>query len=376
MIQIMSKTHYLLFMLLTMSMTYSACSSDEECCDPEIIESPSFDREAMLKDWADDIVIPSFENYSEALGVLKSANETFISAPTIANLESLRSRYIEAYASWQSVSLFDIGKAESIALRNFSNIYPTSIDKITSNITAGGYNLELPSNFVAQGFPALDYLMYGMADDDEEIVEIYNDAKYATYLTEVINRLDALANEVLADWKGSYREDFIANQASSATGSIDKLVNDAIFYYEKFLRAGKIGIPAGVFSGNTISDAVEAPYSGIYSKQLFDEGLNSFQDFFNGKSLSRSDIKSLRHYLDAVDAQKDGVMLSQLINNQIDKARTKSNELDDNLKQQVVGDNAKMLETYDELQKVVVLLKVDMLQALNIKVDFVDADGD
>ena len=35
-----------------------------------------------------------------------------------------------------------------------------------------------------------------------------------------------------------------------------------------------------------------------------------------------------------------------------------------------------MLETYDELQKAVVLLKVDMLQVLNIKVDFVDADGD
>jgi hypothetical protein len=35
-----------------------------------------------------------------------------------------------------------------------------------------------------------------------------------------------------------------------------------------------------------------------------------------------------------------------------------------------------MLQTYDELQKNVILLKVDMLQALNINVDYVDADGD
>ena len=35
-----------------------------------------------------------------------------------------------------------------------------------------------------------------------------------------------------------------------------------------------------------------------------------------------------------------------------------------------------MLAAYDELQANVVLLKVDMFQALNIKVDFVDADGD
>lgn len=35
-----------------------------------------------------------------------------------------------------------------------------------------------------------------------------------------------------------------------------------------------------------------------------------------------------------------------------------------------------MLQTYDELQKNVILMKVDMLQALNINVDYVDADGD
>ena len=35
-----------------------------------------------------------------------------------------------------------------------------------------------------------------------------------------------------------------------------------------------------------------------------------------------------------------------------------------------------MLQTYDELQKNVVNMKVDMLQALNIRVDYVDADGD
>ena len=44
--------------------------------------------------------------------------------------------------------------------------------------------------------------------------------------------------------------------------------------------------------------------------------------------------------------------------------------------QQVNTDNTQMTLTYDELQKVVILLKVDMLQAMNINVDYVDADGD
>ena len=40
------------------------------------------------------------------------------------------------------------------------------------------------------------------------------------------------------------------------------------------------------------------------------------------------------------------------------------------------NDNSQMLKTYDELQKAVVLLKVDMLQAFSVNVDYVDGDGD
>ena len=35
-----------------------------------------------------------------------------------------------------------------------------------------------------------------------------------------------------------------------------------------------------------------------------------------------------------------------------------------------------MLETFYELQKNVVYMKVDLFQALNVKIDYVDADGD
>jgi hypothetical protein len=43
---------------------------------------------------------------------------------------------------------------------------------------------------------------------------------------------------------------------------------------------------------------------------------------------------------------------------------------------QVVENNLSMLSTYDVIQANVVLLKVDMLQKLNINVDYADADGD
>ena len=53
-----------------------------------------------------------------------------------------------------------------------------------------------------------------------------------------------------------------------------------------------------------------------------------------------------------------------------------SNGLDDDFYTQVEEDNGKMLATYDALQAVTVLMKTDMLSALNVSVDYVDADGD
>ena len=57
-------------------------------------------------------------------------------------------------------------------------------------------------------------------------------------------------------------------------------------------------------------------------------------------------------------------------------ANQKLSELDESFINQINNDNTKFLQVFDAIQEVVVLLKVDMLQLLNINVDYVDADGD
>ena len=62
--------------------------------------------------------------------------------------------------------------------------------------------------------------------------------------------------------------------------------------------------------------------------------------------------------------------------NQFANARTKIQGLNPNFYQQVQDDNTKMTEAYDALQAAVVLLKVDMVSAFSVSIDYVDADGD
>jgi superfamily I DNA and/or RNA helicase len=68
--------------------------------------------------------------------------------------------------------------------------------------------------------------------------------------------------------------------------------------------------------------------------------------------------------------------LSARINNQLQAGKNKINELNKNFKIQIKENNHEMLLTYDAIQSTVILLKVDMLQKLNVSVDYADADGD
>ena len=68
--------------------------------------------------------------------------------------------------------------------------------------------------------------------------------------------------------------------------------------------------------------------------------------------------------------------LSDKINNQLDSIDSKLNSLNPDFTQQIIQDNLAMLYAFDVIQANVVLLKVDMLQKLNINVDYADADGD
>ena len=181
----------------------------------------------------------------------------------------------------------------------------------------------------------------------------------------------------LNDWNNSYRDTFVNNTSSSASGAVDKLANDYVFYYEKALRAGKVGIPAGVFSNDPLPEKVEAFYKEDVSKILVLEALQATQNFFEGKKFGgTAKGESFKTYLAYLNTIKNGENLGNLIIAQFETAKSKLEGLNADFTLQIENDNTKMLTAYNELQRNVILMKVDMLQALDINVDYVDADGD
>ena len=360
--------------------TSSSASSSTTSSETTSTTPAEFDRGAMLAFWADKIIIPSLESFNESLFQLLEATNSFIDNPDQEKLSQLRDKWLTAYKAWQFVEMFDIGKAEEIYFKNRLNLYPVNKGRVDSNIENSSYDLDKPENFTSQGFAAIDYLLFGVGEDDESIIAKYlvSDSPHSKYLKDVVSKAVELTNIVKVDWEEGYRNTFVELTDNTATSSINKLTNDFIFYYEKGFRAHKIGIPAGVFSGSPLPDRVEAYYGRVYSRALAIEAANAVDNFFNGRSFSENeDIGlSLKSYLDFIEGDSVSSKLSDEIDAQIAASIESISSLKENFVDQVNENNIEMLRTYDVIQKGVVMLKVDMLQKLNISVDYVDADGD
>lgn len=349
-----------------------ACSKSDDD-NGNNIGNDNYNRVAMQTNLADNIIIPALQDLNTDIEVLVSAKNTFVTTQNQANLETLRDAWLNAYKTWQSVEMFNIGKAEELLYSFQMNVYPTSVEDIESNILNGDYDLTNVNNNDAVGFPALDYLLYGVADEDAEILNVYSNNNYINYLSDIVDQMKMLTQTVLTDWTSNYRTVFINSTENTVSSSVNKFVNDFIYYYEKGLRANKIGIPAGVFSPSPLPNKIETLYNEEASKELAMIALQSAQDVFNGKAYnSNTTNDSFNDYLIALNRND----LATLINARFDAAKEKMQILNTSLKTQVNMDNSKMTEAYDALQLIVVSLKVDMLQAFNMSVDYVDADGD
>jgi predicted lipoprotein len=329
-------------------------------------------KSQMLTNWADNFIVPNYQNLSDKLTVLETSVTAFNAAPNLESLETVRTSWLEAYKSWQHVEMFNIGPAEQSFYHLKMNVYPTSTQNIESLIVSGDFsNLDNAPYYSAQGFPAMDYLLFGLNSDDASIVNLYNsNPNYSNYLSEIMDRMVFNNNFVLNEWT-NYRADFIVSVENTATSSANKMTNDFIYYYEKGFRANKFGIPVGIFSGGNIyPEKVEAYHNQNVSKLLALEAIDAIKKFFNGNG-----NPSLKHFLDNF-ATQDMFNLSSDINAQLDLGESSIENLDSNFVNQLNNEFLEMALTYDIIQAGTVLLKTDMLSVLQIATDYVDADGD
>jgi len=358
-------------------------------CKPGKHEAPQIgndsDRSPMLVNIVDNIILPAYANFDLKLSDMILKSDAFRNSPSVTSLTAYRAAWADTYIEWQKVALFDFGPATDNTINSFLNVFPTNVNTIKVNISAGNASLETFSSYPAQGFPALDYLINGIAATDEDIVAMYNtdaDAdKRKAYLLQLTNQMRRKFDIVNNTWKGSYRNTFVASTGMGLYSSTSIMVNGITYYYERYLRSGKFGIPSGAMVGGTpIQTAVEAYYKKDIGKTLAETAHTAFVNCFNGKDIQTGMAgPSLFSYLNALDAKDKttNVLISTEINTQLNIVKDKLALLSsEDLSNEVSTQNPNMVDVYTQMQVITRMLKVDMCSAMSVTITYTDNDGD
>lgn len=359
--------------------SFLSCKKDE---DKEPEPESDFDRKVMLENIGNAIILPSYYTLSVKVTQLDSQITVFSTTPDITNLENVQNAFKEAYLAWQHVSVFEFGPAEQALLRTNTNTFPTDTTQVTTNVNSGSYNLSAVSNIDAKGFPALDYLLFGIGADNAAILEKYitagNAANRKNYLHDVANEIKVNVNTVYTGWTaagGNYISTFVSAMGADVGSSCGYLVNQLNYDFES-LKNYKIGIPLGKKTlGTPLPEKTEAHYSGI-SVQLAVEQLKAIENIYLGRSQQGVDGTGLDDYLVHLKSQYNSGMLSDAIKAQLTMGITKLEAVPDPLSETILSNAMVVDAAYMELQKQVVLFKTDMPSALGVLITYQDNDGD
>ncbi|MCC6601384.1 MAG: imelysin family protein [Crocinitomicaceae bacterium] len=342
----------------------------------------SFDKAALLANTGENIILPAYERFRNSVDTLSQLQQNFISAPTEISLLELRTGFINSYKAYQWISTFEFGPADTEVARAHFNTFPCDTSEINTKIAAGNFNFSTIADLDTQGFPALDFLLYGKNGNISEIIGKFtidaNAGNRKLYLNAVVEDVWQRASAIYNAWNpsgGNYLQTFRSSTGNDVGSSLGLLVNQLNFDFE-ILKNARIGIPLGKKSmGVPLPDKCEA----LYSKQsllLAQEHLKSVENIFLGRDKNGNNGIGFDDYLENIDAQYSSGSLSTAIKYRFETAKTKLAAITGTLDDAVINNPGPVDQAYAELQQLVVLLKVDMPSAMGVLITYQDNDGD
>lgn len=345
-------------------------------------DGTTLDQTAFLTNIGENLILKGYEELEGKAAALAQSADNFAEDANADNLNDLRTKWIDAYYSWQKVAFYNFGPAETNGILTI-NYYPADVDQITENISSGTYNLATAANISSKGFPALDYLLFGIEESDEDIVAYFASTENArTYMVDLAQNIYSLAEEVFNNWSpggSNYLATFVANKGTNSGSGLSQLVNAWSQYIEVHVRNAKIGIP----NGNSVAtsqkfdplpDRTEAYYSKIYTKELLETTNTALKDFYLGKRGDGTDGVGIHDMLIELNAQ-NGTLANDYRDLFID-VESQLDAIDGTWIDALTDNGAEVTEIFNNYKAIVALLKVDIVSALSISITYADNDGD
>ncbi|TAE49756.1 MAG: hypothetical protein EAZ89_13645, partial [Bacteroidetes bacterium] len=221
----------LLLSTLLICLVASACKGPAGPVDPV----DSFDRKAMLRNYATALIRPAIGQMKAKTDSLYLRAAAFGAAPTEANLLRVQEAWKEAALTFQAANAYNFGPGEGTYATLVQNIstFPIDAAQTEAYIAAGDYSL---ANFRrdTRGLMGMDYLLFDLSGEAAPVLARYQGEagqKRSSYLLALAADVQVHVNQVHKDWE-TYEADFITHDGTDAGSSASELYNHFVQSHE------------------------------------------------------------------------------------------------------------------------------------------------
>lgn len=261
-------------------------------------------QKAVVNDFANNVVIPTYQNLVTKSGELSKAVDAFVANPTDETLKVAQNAWKETRVPWESSEAFAFGPAESLGYDGDLDDWPVNETDVKAVLQS---KAELNPESVKQlqttqkGFHTIEYMLFGLNSDRKAADLSQRDLKFLQVLTQAF---DKTAQDLTKSWvegvNGNPPYTKILTTAGESSNSSYPTVNAAL---EEIVQ-GMIGCLDEV-ANEKIGEPLKTK-ENIGFESRFSQ--NSLDDF-------KSNIRSVENaYLGKVgDANSSGESLSSWV---------------------------------------------------------------
>ncbi len=333
-------------------------------------------RTAQLENiYENEIHILSIKFVTEATS-LKQKISTLKQTPSVVNLTNTQNSWKNVMRVWKQLELYNLGTIEDSFIHFEINRWKTNTNLINSYINGSDIINE---GFIdskgssAKGLSALEYLLFS-SDDNDTILNTFtvntNSQRRLEYLAALIDDLENKATQLKTLWINN-KATFLNSLENGISGSQNQLTNAMVSLLEEIIIS-KLGKPLGEQNGGTvIIDLLEA-HRSMFSLEIIHEHLIALEKCYTGNFKQNSIKWGYDNYLELIGQTS----LNERINKAFANCKLKIDIIKNPLREELVHNKQQVSDLRASITNLLILIKVDLANAIGSTITISDNDGD
>lgn len=328
--------------------------------------------EAFLARTADEAVVPSYESLSRALddfGTLVEQTCADPSSGAVLSTEAadpLRDEWRALAVAWQRTRAGGVGPAMDRRLNPAVGYLarPAAIDDLLGGDEPVDVDGLRDRPATVQGIYAMEVVLFGDDGDDPTTDDptSVSGERACTYLGSVTALAAEAADEVLDDWTGGYRDQFVPGIDGDPQQSVAAVVNEMTFRAQELDTKGLRDFAAAESPEDLPESRRDGPSaSGIAQRRALLGGLAALVGDDDGGLVALVDTRSTD--------------TAQRLHEAIDRAVAALDALPD-ATADALASPEEVDEAADAVEKLSVILSTEVASQLGVTIGFSDSDGD